>query len=292
MCRIGSLIIIGLIVFFGQEVRPVRGDVVSEENAMIAEINKNVSQVTAYRKTKNINGLEQFAAVVERRWKKRNKEFYYTMMHNICSELVSYDYGTDKRFEVAEKYAFAMLQNADEMPIELEVDFIKCTIHEKRPVNTTDAERSIWSKRRSYKAKSWLHAWQRIENGYVGNFNFDDLPMINLAPPTDSGMPSGVSPKAIKNPKLRAEYEAAIKQNEQKTRRYNEQYQIHKMRQRYFALAEKYLISIYSRPPYNVDELKQLLNTYVSDKERRERIVKVVEQRMDSSPQVVPEVPK
>ena len=86
-------------------------------------------------------------------------------------------------------------------------------------------------------------------------------------------MPAGVSPDAIKDPKLRAEYEAAIADNSAKVRRNNDQQYLKQNSGRFYAEAERYLVSAYSRPPMGSSQLKTLLTEYVADPVVRKRIL-------------------
>jgi hypothetical protein len=71
---------------------------------------------------------------------------------------------------------------------------------------------------------------QNIDTNFDNPTNF---PAMNLSPPGPCGMnyPSGVDPNDIKEPEIRAQYEAALKQNEEKAARALFQTRLHNIDQ-------------------------------------------------------------
>jgi hypothetical protein len=124
--------------------------------------------------------------------------------------------------------------------------------------------------------KMRLHAWKRLLDAIDPTWDANDFPVINVTPPSASGAPSGVAPHAIKDPRLRAEYEEAIERNRQKAQRYSEQNRLHKWLKRFPKTAEEYIIRAYSKPPFDVGELKEFLQTYITDEETKATILHAV----------------
>ncbi len=124
-----------------------------------------------------------------------------------------------------------------------------------------------------------LRAWQRIEQTIDRNWDPDDMPAMNLAPPNATGLPSGVAPSAVKDPQLRAEYEAAIEANRQKAARYRLQSRARKLKKRWIRHAERFIIRTYIQPPARLAELEALLNVYVADAAKRARILDAVKNK-------------
>jgi hypothetical protein len=85
-----------------------------------------------------------------------------------------------------------------------------------------------------------------------------------------------MAPEHIDDPKLRAEYDAAIEENRRKAQRYSEQYSLRQWLKRFPKTAEEYIIRAYSKPPFDVGELKGFLETYLDDEETRARILDAV----------------
>ncbi len=91
---------------------------------------------------------------------------------------------------------------------------------------------------------------------------------------------SGMSPENIKDPEVRAAYEAAIAENKRIMEKNSEQLMLRRMEEHFAPRAEKYITTIYLRPPYNLPELKQKMDEYITNKERKARIINSVTKGM------------
>ena len=96
---------------------------------------------------------------------------------------------------------------------------------------------------------------------------------MRVSPPFETGLCPGTPPSAIKDPKLRAQYEAAIAENKKKAQRVNKQLPLIAHGPAFKAHAEHVLIQLYSQPPTRNAELKRLLEAYVQDANARQRIL-------------------
>jgi hypothetical protein len=186
----------------------------------------------------------------------------------------------ERIYQLSQKYIFAALAQADNFSLDLESRLLPFLAIDQAPSATTDAVSSEWIKERGAKTRLWLHALQRLEKETDRNFNFNDHPVLNVAPPQETGLPAGVAPEAIKEPKLRAQYQAAIAANAKKAREYDRQYMLRHIREVFFPKAEQYLVSAYTKPPYDLDELRVYLNEYLADAASKERIVNEVKKKM------------
>jgi len=88
--------------------------------------------------------------------------------------------------------------------------------HLKQPVAATATERF---RHRKDRMQMWLKLAVVIEKNLDPTFGRKDMPMENV--PTPIGVPgvAGMDPKFIKDPALRAEYETALKKNEEKAKK-------------------------------------------------------------------------
>jgi hypothetical protein len=84
---------------------------------------------------------------------------------------------------------------------------------------------------------------------------------MNLIPPGINGMryPSGVNPNDIKDLKLRAQYEAEIKQNDEKLARLNFQTRLHNIDQSANIFVERFLRNNYTNSKKDQSELEDLM---------------------------------
>ena len=129
-----------------------------------------------------------------------------------------------------------------------------------------------WAAQRRRQVKAWLHMWQRIEDAMDPNWDPNESFGRHAEPPPGSGIPTGASPEAIQDPKLRAEYEKAIEVHRRKMAYYSEQYDLRNTQLGLYPDLVKRIAIAYSRPPDGAEELNQLVAEYRIPEEWRQRI--------------------
>ncbi|RSZ56206.1 hypothetical protein HF313_21790 [Massilia atriviolacea] len=72
----------------------------------------------------------------------------------------------------------------------------------------------------------WLIIFDAIDSELAPNDDDTKQASLNVVPPLATGLPPGVSPEAIKDPALRAEYEAALAANDARNRRLSYQHRL------------------------------------------------------------------
>ena len=261
------------------EVKHVTGDEV--ENTMASQWREDMERITSVWEngTHDLGEMERVAAKMEEKWRRANADYYCRTMQRLSGELASRPW-SDLKTAVAlsQKYALLGLERADAAPLEVEIGLLGYLFSDITEGCPPD---------RKKRAAYWLKAWQRLQSETDRGFDLRDLPTLNLPPPegVDKGM-SGMDPKDVKDPKLRAEYEKAIAKNKEKAEKYRRQHELTLLG--FFpGKAEEYIVSVYSKPPHNMKELKDLLEEYVADEAVRARIWKAVEQNVagQSTPQ-------
>lgn len=70
----------------------------------------------------DLEEYEKFVDEIQKRWKNRKKEHYGRLMLEICKPLSSGRLKGDRRYEVARKYALSALADANDIPIETELE--------------------------------------------------------------------------------------------------------------------------------------------------------------------------
>ena len=228
-----------------------------------------------------VNNLEEyvkFANEIQEKWKDKDKESYARLMLEVCKPLSSGNFADYRRHNFARDYALSALEKPDEIPLELELELIGHVMTNVLPNRPTDKE---LVKRRKEDTEIRLHAWRRLLNAIDPNWD----PNEEIGSPNTVGilfgLPSGASPEGVKDPKLRAEYEAALQENQEKIQRHSEQRRLRRWLGRYPINEERYIIYLYSEKPYNLEELKGLLNKYKIDKETQKRITEAVVKNME-----------
>ena len=125
--------------------------------------------------------------------------------------------------------------------------------------DSTDLNELTWRTVRLQKTNIWLDTWRQISESRDEKFDAADVPMINIAPPAGSGLPSGASPEDVKDPKMRVEFGRSLAGNRTKIVRFNEQQFIRMNVSQFYEEAERYLVNAYSKPPSDPGELDRLL---------------------------------
>ena len=80
-----------------------------------------------------------------------------------------------------------------------------------------ETDREEFQIQREWKARLLLRTFKTIASRIDPHFNANEVRIkMNIIPPLATGLPSGVDPSAVKDPKLRAEYEDEIRKNREK----------------------------------------------------------------------------
>lgn len=240
-------------------------------------------RVEALRAAGDLSGLAALADEINNKKEELGVERYADLMLAVSGTLASYDFKDDRQYALARKYAALALEHADGMPLETEIRLALYLQGDDEP-RPDPAGAEEWSQERSRRARHWLHAWQRLEKEVDSRADADDRPLLSVMPPPGAHprIP-GISPEAIKDPKLRAQYEAAIAANRRKIEHYNRQHELRQLDQLFTKRAEEYVIKLYSTPPYNLEELRQYLNSYLMDQRVRERVLVEVDKKISGA---------
>jgi len=136
-----------------------------------------------------------------------------------------------------------------------------------------------WRNWRRAKLELWLGALDLIDRTKDQAFNPDDAPERNVAPPPGTTISAGGAPGAIRDPKLRQEYEQAIKRNEEKAKRYLLQRRIPSLDRQWAESVKRYISIQYATETQDVNEIRSLIDRRLSRDKRREQILTFVMQR-------------
>jgi len=226
-------------------------------------------------KKRNLETYKKFADKMEEKWCDKNREAYAYIMLRITRPLTSGLFKDKNQYELARKYALSVLEKPDEISLDMEFGLRGCvTTTIIGPEAPKDEE---FAKRRKIDIAIRLHVWKRMLDMFDPDWDPNEVIYLYAEPPEETGLPVGVDPKGMKNSDLRMEYEAAIKLHGQKVKKFNEQYTL-RDRLKYFPKgAEKCIVRLYSHPPFDIKELKEMLNIYLPDNEANIRILNAVE---------------
>ena len=245
------------------------------------EYREHWARLEASGKAHDLDGLRALADEVETRWAEADKERYGYLMLGICNALKSPGF-REKGHSLAREYAMLALRKSSGLPLLVVFKLLLRVEADWRHFESLD--KADWSTERSAKVQLWLQAWKRVEEGFDRNWDPNKPPPWQVSPPAATGLPAGVGPEAVQDPKLRAEYEAAIEANRKKWQWYKSQQELRELKQHYLPWAEYYIVSAYSRPPSDVPGLEGYLQNYLSDEEAKTRILDGVRASMAEHP--------
>jgi hypothetical protein len=257
------------------------------------EYKQDMARIKSVRKSfkpaqvNNLEEYEKFADEIQKKWSQRNKEYNARLILEICGPLSSGTFADDRRHDVARKYALSVLSEPNEIPLEVELDL---TGHVMTETVTPRAPKGQdWAQRRKKDVEIRLHAWKRLIDSIDPNWDPNEVLLSPNAVGTGMGLPSGsIAPESIKDPKLRAEYEAALQKNREQIERYTKQYRLHDWLKGFPKKAEGYIVQAYSKPPFNLEQLKQYLEKYLTDTKTKTRILDAVTKNMQEQAEKIP----
>ena len=247
-----------------------------------AAFDAEMSRLDALIRANDFDGLVTAADQIENTWRKNGGQFYGRLMLEVSNSLANF-FSETNRDELSQKYASLALARADTMSLRLETMLLGFLTRDLAPRAAADAQGVSWAQERSSKTKLWLHAWSRLEKGINRNFDFSDRPLLNVRPPEETGLPAGAAPESIRDQKLRAAYKAAIAANAAKAQEYNKQFELKSLDGLFTKKAEEYIVRVYAKPPYNLDELERHLTASGLDQTIRKRVLSEVVKRLSQA---------
>ncbi|MGD0838334.1 MAG: hypothetical protein ABSB49_16975 [Polyangia bacterium] len=112
-----------------------------------------------------------------------------------------------------------------------------------------------------------LAAFNHIDAKIKPDFNFRDLPAVNIAPPPETGLPAGVDPSGIADPTIRARYETEIAANQAKAKLYEFQLGLRKAERTCTDSFDRHVYMHYTKS--SEADLAKLIDETVRSKTRR-----------------------
>jgi hypothetical protein len=228
----------------------------------------DLEKLRAPRDARDLASLEKLIDADGKKWKGTDHASYLAYMYGACGEISSYDYpDRSKQAKLLTRYSTEVLDSGH-LSLEQRSQFLEFLSYD-----SPDWDEVTWRHLRFQKANLWLDTWRQFATKMDPTFDATEVPMINIDPPAGSGVPSGSSPEAVKDPKLRAEYERRLAANQAKTTRITEQQYLRMNADQFYKEAENYLAHAYSKPPANSAELERLMSEKRIDPATRQRLL-------------------
>ena len=237
-----------------------------------SQLDADIAKLDVLRSSGNMDALRAQIDPEANKWRIHDHNAFLLYMYRACSELSSYDIGDlSQRALLLGQYSMFVLRSGD-LPLQRYIQFVEFLGFDPPRI-----DEAAWKDLRRQKAQFWLEALRRAIQATNPNFDFNDRPALNVAPPSSTGLPAGVSPANMPNPQIRAEYEKAIAQNHTKIQQYNQQSWLRLNGPRISKEVEHYLVRAYSQPPSDISELQSLLSKYIEDASMRSRVIEEVQ---------------
>lgn len=201
--------------------------------------------------------FEKMADTIQRKWRQKNKERHTQLMLEVCRQISSGRFGDSREHGLARKYALVMLKKPDGLPIETEVRLLGHVVTDT--ILPSAPQGQEWSQQRREDVRARLHAWKRLNDSIDPTWDPKDMPTIS----------SWRASEAMR----------------EKMKRYTQQLDARRLMEWFTAEAEKYIIRAYSKPPYDMNELREFLRNYVADNAAQTRILDAVAKAMEEAQQ-------
>ena len=185
----------------------------------------------------------------------------------------------DNRSSIANKETMknqcqAITSRLDAFPEFQIVDALsKIVSHIERLPITQKTDSIVWKEQRRAKLELWLKALGKLDRMMDPKFDPNDVPLKNIAPSSSSiAYDSGIAPSAIKDPKVRAEYEQAIKLNAEKGVRCSFQMKLRRLDKNWSSKVSAYIKSQYTSDDQDIKEINTLIDKQFSGSPRKEQL--------------------
>jgi hypothetical protein len=227
-------------------------------------------------RSKDLQNFTTAAEEVERQWGHSGGQYYGRLMLEIANAFANYFEGKNVN-QSSQIYASIALAKADTFSLRLETILLEF-LNRDLGWSAQGPDTRDWQGQRAAKAKLWLHGWQRLEKGINRNFDLNERATLSVTPP--EGLPPGADPDAVRDPHKRKQYIQARAAHLAKAEEFSRQFEFRALDGVFPKKAEKYLVRVYSEPPYNMDELERYLTEYNLDDFTKKRVLKAVVERI------------
>ena len=272
-CALFCLILVASFTDTGARADGGAGDVLVYEKTLPEnkEYDRDFNRIDSLRSARNLSGLENLGDEIHATWgKSEDKDHYYILVDCLTRALNSADFGLQnvvKKEILARKYALFALQGGDVVPLDVRINLMSCTAwidgFEHRNGQTIG---HAWTEQRADRTNLWLSAWQRLDQAISS-----EQELIDAHPKSPLFMMNGIDGGLT--PEQQTERNKANQQRNKWITQLTTQKILNHMKTSYSPLAENYLTTVYSEPPYDVDELKRLLDAYISNPATKARIL-------------------
>ncbi len=244
-----------------------------------------VKEIDRLGRAQDLKGLVRLADDIEQKWGHHaDMRGYFALMDEVTNVFRSNEFGpkaSQDQYLLTQKYVLETIAH-DNVPLDITARLLPRLIPEeelilyKRPLST-----SGWVKLRSTRAPLWLQTRQLLKQLVIPNYDFKG-PTFLSAPPDLEELKYPDRPESRQKAMQRNK---AIRDNNQKLQERNDQLFVRFQDKIFSPMAEEEMIAYYSQAPYDLQELKQLLDKYVEDAAIKQRILDQVAKNSSTNSQ-------
>ena len=224
----------------------------------------------------DVSEIERIVVRLEQGWGRTHDPVYFEDMSAICQEMAVHVIQNQEWFSQLLRYSSLLLGKGEEVK-----DSDRCIMYVNQDAgisklldlltDKTLSENPNWPHNRSQVFRLVAVFHRTIQSRYVPNFRPYEV-LMNVMPPGGS-VDAGADPASIKDPKAKAEYEAAIKENRRKGAINSEQRCLADIIQNELPIWESAFVEAYSQEPHNFEELNEYLQLGCFGQQASSRII-------------------
>ena len=243
----------------------------------------------AFRGRNRLDRLEQEAEALLQKWVAKEILLYYGLTVEVCNVLSSGGLGDSIREDkMMIEYARRALaksreQHTPEIPLNAELRLLRKIVGEPEYFEGK-LSGAAWATHRAEKMALFARGFQRLEAEIDEDHDFSKVLYMN--PPFPPGMTealrngkieggsirSGMAPSAIKDPKLRAEYEKLIVEYRREVAERSRQIILRKFSKSFSRWIGRHTVFVYLIPPHNESEMETFLERYIKDEKLKQTL--------------------
>jgi hypothetical protein len=248
---------------------------VSAKERSIVELTK---LITAMREKGDVTALSRLVAEAKTEWLTKRKPGYSRVIYDLCSALNSKRTAESGIDELVSDLAISVIDAPGHEPPGAVARFLPFLLGDPEHASGR-LQGDAWAKDRRVRAERWLKTWQSIRKQLAALPKSTGPFYINVSPPPETGLPSGVGPEAVKDPVLRKKFEQAIEENRRRAGAYSQKRALEDLDSSVIHRTKRYLIDAFSRSPLRTEELVELLEQYDIAEKTRAEILEEVRRR-------------
>ena len=210
--------------------------------------------------------IEQIRKVVEAYDREAGSSNFWEcscLLLQACDVLSSHDFGDHaSQAELIRTYAQRALLCNGHACIEQELRLLAHLLEDYEDADSSQP----WPVKRWARAQRWVRVLKALAQD-TRDFDSETLPAMQPGAPARD-LPSGVAAHHVEDVTVRNRYRRTVNSNRHDADRFAFQWRMTQLRRTYEPLATKYIAGAYARGPYNLGELKRLLEDYPAPEER------------------------